>query len=60
MGKKITKREHLKRHKELHKALDELVADFILCTDKRPSTSTVMELMEWAHQQTQKPDEPKS
>ena len=49
--------EHKKRHEELHKNLDELVADFINHTKKLPSKSTVMELMEWSFKQTVKPTE---
>lgn len=50
--------EHRKRHQELHEKLDELVADCIRHKlHFRPSKSTVMELMEWSHQQTIKPTE---
>lgn len=34
----MTLEEHKKRHIELHKALDELLADFIANTGKFPST----------------------
>lgn len=44
--------QHRERHIELHKALDELVADFINHTGKLPSKTTLFELMEWSHQQT--------
>ena len=47
--------QHKKRHTELHRALDELVADFITYTGKRPSQSTVLELMEWSAKQMHKP-----
>lgn len=47
--------EHKKKHKELHKALDELSADFITHTGKRPSQTTLIELMEWSHKQTVEP-----
>jgi hypothetical protein len=49
------KDKHISRHKELHKMLDELVADFIDLTDKMPSKTTVMELMQWSHKQTKNP-----
>jgi hypothetical protein len=49
----MNKQEHLKRHLELHAALDELVADWIMHTQSLPSYSTVMDLMSWSHTQTQ-------
>ena len=49
--------EHKKRHIELHKSLDELSADFIRHTGKRPSQTTIIELMKWSYEQTQKPTE---
>ena len=52
----MTKEEHIERHKELHKALDELMADFITNTEKMPSTS-VMEFAKWAYEQTINPTE---
>ena len=53
----MNKKDHIKRHIELHKSLDELIADFILHTQKLLSETTVMELMEWTHEQTINPDE---
>ena len=44
--------EAKERHIELHKMLDELVADFISQTNNLPSKTTVMELMKWAYEQT--------
>jgi len=52
-------KEHIQRHKELHKSLDELIADFISQTGKLPSKTTLTELMEWSYQQTIKPTESK-
>jgi hypothetical protein len=50
--------EHQKRHVLLHGAFDELVADFLEHhREKMPSTTTVMELMQWSHRQTQEPTE---
>ncbi len=47
---------HRERHKALHAALDELAADWLTHNrDKRPSSSTVLELMQWSHEQTQQP-----
>jgi hypothetical protein len=55
----IEANEHKVRHQLLHESLDELVADFIRHNDdKRPSSTTVLELMEWSHAQTVKPEEP--
>jgi len=49
---------HLERHQQLHRSLDELVADWLSHNrDKRPSSSTVLELMQWSHMQTQLPTE---
>lgn len=49
---------HKARHKFLHEAFDELVADFILHNiDKSLGNTTVMELMIWSYRQTCKPDE---
>lgn len=53
----MNKEEHKKRHEELHRALDELLADFIDHTGKLPSTATVMELVQWSHTQLTDPDE---
>jgi len=53
----MNEQEHIERHKKLHVLLDELVADFIAHTDGRPSTTTVLELMQWAHQQTISPSQ---
>lgn len=53
---------HRQRHIELHAALDELAADWALhqpLGGKVFSTATIMELIEWSHQQTIKPDGPK-
>ena len=49
----MTAQEHREKHKELHKALDELAADYMSETEKLPSETTVMELMQWSHEQTQ-------
>ena len=53
----MNKEEHKKRHLELHGYLDELIADWINHTEKVPSKSTVLELMEWSHEQTIEPTE---
>lgn len=55
----MNKEEHKKRHIELHKILDELVADFINITGKMPSQTNLLELMNWSFEQTQNPQEKK-
>ena len=50
--------KHKKRHQELHKSLDELVADFLSHNKwKIPSQTTLLELMEWSYKQTNNPEE---
>ena len=47
---------HAQRHKELHKAIDELAADFIAHNPgKYLSSTSVMQLIQWSHAQTIKP-----
>ena len=55
-GKAMTKNEHKKRHENLHKAFDELLADWIANTQNLPSKTTVLQLMEWSHKQELAPD----
>ena len=51
--------KHKERHILLHRMLDELVADYITHTEKKPSSSTMLELMEWSAQQMRHPDNEK-
>ena len=53
----MNEEEHKQRHVELHKKLNELCADFISQTGKYPSKTTMLELMEWSHEQTKNPTE---
>jgi len=53
----LSREEHIARHKELHRYLDELVADWITHTGKLPSTSSVFELMMWSSSQIDNPTE---
>jgi len=53
--KDLTKKEHIKRHKELHGCLDELTADFIINTDRSLSDVSIMELIHWSYEQTKNP-----
>jgi hypothetical protein len=44
---------HRDRHVKLHRALDELLADFVTHNpDKSLLKSTLLELLEWSHRQT--------
>lgn len=56
MAKKISREDHIKRHGELHRALDELMADYITHTKGLPVETTVMQLMEWSHKQMTEPE----
>ena len=51
----MNKKEHIARHEFLHRALDELVADFIMHTNGLPSKSTLLDLMSWSCLQTKTP-----
>jgi hypothetical protein len=51
----MTHEQHRARHGELHKMLDELVADWIAQTGKAPSQGTVLELIEWSGAQAIEP-----
>lgn len=53
----MTKEEHIERHKELHKYLDELCADFFVHTSKLFSKTPISELMSWSYKQTTDPEE---
>lgn len=55
-GKKITRAQHIKRHKELHKAFDELLADFIWHTKGPTLDRPIHDLIKWSYQQTIEPD----
>jgi hypothetical protein len=51
----MTNEQHKNIHIELHKKLDELVADYIAQTGGLPSRHTIFDLMKWSHEQTQLP-----
>jgi hypothetical protein len=57
MAERQTPEQHGARHVELHKALDELVADFIRHTDRMPSRTPLSDLMSWSFAQTLNPTE---
>ena len=48
----MDEKEHKIRHQVLHKELDELVADFIQETGKRPSETSLIDFMTWSFEQT--------
>lgn len=62
----MKKSEHLKIHKQLHTALDQLVVDYVEVTYKnmdidtlpRITDLTVMQLIRWSHEQTIDPELP--
>jgi len=51
----MTKKEHIARHKKLHKSFDELLADFISHTKGLPSNTVLTEFLEWSYRQTIEP-----
>ena len=53
----LTHEAHKKRHEELHAALDELVADWIMQTKLMPNKSSVLDLMKWSASQVDNPTE---
>jgi type II secretory pathway component PulJ len=56
----VTRAEHIARHERLHQALDELAADFLQhhpSLGKRLVNTSILELLEWSHQQTIAPSE---
>ncbi|MBV9448530.1 MAG: hypothetical protein JO345_21810 [Streptosporangiaceae bacterium] len=56
-AQKMTRDEHIERHKQLHAAFDELMADFLfLNRGKLPSKTTLAELAEWSYSQTIEPE----
>lgn len=52
----MTHDEHKARHQVLHEAFDELIADYLRWhKGKRPSNTTMDELMKWSFLQTKEP-----
>ncbi len=49
--------EHKQRHIELHKHLDELIADYIIHTKGLPSKNTILDLINWSFSQTINPND---
>ena len=55
----MTLKEHRKIHVELHRVLDDLIADWIRDTKFLPNQHTVFELMKWSYNQTLHPSDTK-
>ena len=53
----MKREEHIKRHKELHRALDELIADYITHVPTASIDDSIYTLMKWSHEQTGNPTE---
>ena len=52
----MTVEEHRAKHIHLHHCLDELIADYISQNEtKFLSGTTLLDIMEWSHAQTQNP-----
>jgi hypothetical protein len=52
----MNQNEHIKRHQELHKAVDELAADYMYHHPmKLLNETTVLDLLKWSNIQSQKP-----
>ena len=49
---KLTKEEQIDNYENLAKSLDELSARFIRETNKLPSETSVIEILEWVKQKT--------
>lgn len=55
----MTRDEHIRAHKELHRSFDKLIADFITHVDGKLLTNTsLLELIQWSHGQTLDPTMP--
>ena len=52
----LTEEQHMDRHVELHRSLDELIADFFDHNHDKGLTATLHELMKWSCKQTTDPD----
>lgn len=54
----MTEREHKEKHRQLHEALDELLADFIEHSEDSSTLlcTPIIKLMEWSSKQVKEPD----
>lgn len=55
---KVDRAAHIKRHVDLHRALDELMADYVGHTRRLLGQTTMIEFMQWSYEQTLNPTEP--
>ena len=53
----MDREEHIRWHKEAHRNLDKLMADFLRHTELLLSKTSVMDLAEWSYEQTINPAE---
>lgn len=53
----MDKQTRIEHHKDLHKKLDTLLADFMVHTGKLLSETSVTELLIWSYKQTILPDD---
>lgn len=53
----MTTEEHKARHEELHRSLDELLADWLNNDATASSKRSVFDLLEWSYGQTRQPSE---
>lgn len=51
----MSKAQYKERHGYLHKAFDELIADWIFATGNLPSRHSIMELIRWSAKQVKDP-----
>jgi hypothetical protein len=58
--REMTEEEHRQRHVQLHRAMDELFADYIDCHPEQQGylEMPVRRLLEWSHLQTVRADMP--
>ena len=52
MGILITEEDHRKKHIELHRSLDVLLADFIINNEGGFMDRPIQDLISWSHKQT--------
>lgn len=50
----LSKKEHEKRHKKLHRQIDDIAASFTMHTGRLLSEASIMDLMKWAYSETVK------
>lgn len=51
----MTKDEHIKIHRQLHKNLDELIRDYMYCTECIITNKTIFDLLTWSSEQLKNP-----